>query len=287
MIFLTGATGFVGQNLIRKLAKKDKVKCLVRNESKAEQLKKEGYETLVGDISKYVPPEELDGAEVVVHAAASLRGKGKEWWEVNVKGTENLVNACKKAGVKQIIYLSSIMAHEKYDGEYSVSKRAGEEEIKKAGIDYVILRIGNIYSKNNTRSFGNLLNAVRKIPVIIVVRNVKAHYVSLEDVNNAIVAAMKNPEVKDKTYYLVGEALLFKDFFRLIAKKLGKKRIIISVPAFPVKITLSIYNKIIGNFIKPIRMRTFLINNEFDSGDAERDLRFHKSTAENLADAVE
>lgn len=97
MILLTGATGFIGSNLLEKLSKMGRVRCLVRSKEKAEELEKFGYETAIGDMkNRQIPPGMLHGINVVVHAAGLIHGKTKDLREVNVVGTKKLIEVCKR-----------------------------------------------------------------------------------------------------------------------------------------------------------------------------------------------
>lgn len=285
MILLTGATGFVGQQLLSKLAKVDKVRCTIRDETKSEELKNKGCEPVFWDLAKDVQPEIVTNVDVVVHAAAELRGTKKNF-EANVIGTKNLVEACKKAGVKHLIYLSSILADEIYNNDYGLSKREGEEIIKSSGLKYTILRIGNIYSKNNAKTFGKLLKIVKLFPVLIVFGGVTTHFVRLDDVTDAISAAIKNPKAYNKTYFLVGQKLTFWEFFKLASNKLGKKKLIIRIPILVAKIAFAVYKPISKIIRLPVHPETLIINKEFDSSGAEKDLMFHRSNSDDMSASI-
>ena len=152
---VTGATGFVGDNLVRKLvARGDKVRCLVRKSSNVVSLKQLGVELAQGDVKNYDSVlEAMNGIDHVYHCAAAV-GIGtfprKEYYAINVDGTRNVVKACKQAGVEALVYVSTqsvtfdfterINAGEdnpsypsRYKDPYSESKALGEKEVIEAG----------------------------------------------------------------------------------------------------------------------------------------------------------
>lgn len=293
MIFLTGATGFVGQHLIEKLAKRGKVRCLARDKGKAEELRKRGYETAVWDLGKEAPVQDasdaLKGVDVVVHAAAQMRGTKKDYRLVNVEGTKRLLEACKKEGTKQIIFLSTILAADCYNNDYGNSKRECERLIRNSGIGYTIFRIGNIYANDDMRTFARIVRIARKMPVLFVFGkgDVNIQFVNADDVTDAITAAVGNKNAINRTYYLVGQPVRYEDFLRMITARLNRKRLIIHIPMMPARLAFSIYQKTIGSFIQlPVHLDTLLISNVFDTTEAERDLGFNKSKTETMMQLV-
>jgi len=115
-VFVTGATGLLGSNLVRGLrAEGHSVRAMVRSKEKAQrQLGDTGAELLVGDMEN-VPgfAGALDGVEVVFHTAAYFREyyrAGDHWPKleaINVRGTLALAEAARARGVKRLIDTSS------------------------------------------------------------------------------------------------------------------------------------------------------------------------------------
>ncbi len=289
MILLTGATGFVGQRLIEKLAKHGKVRCLARDEGKAEELRKKGHDAAVWDLGKDAPVQSvqnaLKGVDVVVHAAAQMRGTKNDYRRVNVEGTKRLLEACRKEGTKQIIFLSTILAADCYNNDYGNSKRECERLIRDSGIGYTVFRIGNIYASDDMRTFAKIAGMVRKMPVLFVFGkgDVNIQFVNADDVTDAIATAVGNKKAINRTYYLVGQPAGYEDFLRMIAGRLKRKRLIIHIPMMPARLAFSIYQKTIGSFIRlPVHPDTLLISSVFNTTEAEEDLGFNKSKTETM-----
>jgi len=114
-VFVTGATGFIGQHLVRRLlAENHTVHCLARPTSIRPAEFAERVEWVNGDLSK---PESLiagmQGCEVIFHLAGEIKGRdAAEYITVNAHGTANLVQAAISLGsVKpHFIYVSSLAA---------------------------------------------------------------------------------------------------------------------------------------------------------------------------------
>lgn len=114
-IGVTGASGFIGVNLVKKLLRGDnQIRVLLHtNHSTLDGL---DIELIHGDITK---PQTLEAfcndLDVVFHLAGFISIGGdslKKLYQINVEGTQNLVNASKKAGVKKFIHFSSINVFE-------------------------------------------------------------------------------------------------------------------------------------------------------------------------------
>ena len=152
---VTGATGFVGDNLVKKLvARGDSVRCLVRKSSNIISLKQLDVELAEGDVRDFDSVmRALSGMDHVYHCAAAV-GIGtfprSEYYAINGDGTRNVVKACEQAGVEALVYVSTqsvtfdfterINASEdnpsypsRYKDPYSESKALGEKEVIDAG----------------------------------------------------------------------------------------------------------------------------------------------------------
>lgn len=109
---VTGATGFIGGHLARRLQAHEgvHVRALVRDPGRAANLQDLGIELLQGDITDLEACRRAcQGMDLVFHAAAYV-GEGGDWEavrRVNVQGTENLLQAAVEAGVQRFIHIST------------------------------------------------------------------------------------------------------------------------------------------------------------------------------------
>ena len=115
MIAVTGATGHIGNVLVRKLlARGETVRAIVPPFEELKPLEELEVEILEGDVRNVDSLiKAFNGADIVYHLAGIvtiLSGNDDFLYEVNVKGTKNVVDACLKNNVKRLVYASSVHA---------------------------------------------------------------------------------------------------------------------------------------------------------------------------------
>jgi nucleoside-diphosphate-sugar epimerase len=150
-VLVTGATGFVGGRLAERLIHEHGVEVvtIVRNWTKAVWISRYPVDLVHGDIQDAeVVNAAVKGCTVVFHCASG-GGSDQEYLDINIAGTQNIVNACQEHGVRRLIFISTIAVHgpEPPDGAneydeyrsfgrgYSDSKIAAEKMVLKAGRD--------------------------------------------------------------------------------------------------------------------------------------------------------
>ena len=111
--FVTGASGFIGSNLVRELlARQHRVKALVRPKSDVRGLAGAEVETVAGDLSdRPLLRREMDGCDWCFHCAASYHlwlPDYRPMYLANVEGTFNLIEAAGHAGCQRIVYTSTV-----------------------------------------------------------------------------------------------------------------------------------------------------------------------------------
>ena len=134
---VTGASGHIGNTLVRELVKKGyEVKAFVLENEKIDYLKELPIEICYGDVRNLESLKEaFNGVEVVFHLAGIIdigTTNKKLIYSVNVEGTKNVLEACKQENVKKLIYTSSVHAiTEKPMGEIiTETKKFSEETVK-------------------------------------------------------------------------------------------------------------------------------------------------------------
>src|SRR4030066_239919 len=149
-VAITGATGHIGANLVRALIDKGTpTRCLVHVNCRAiDGLNIEKVQGDIRDLDSLC--RAFEGIDVVYHLAASISLSMADWAqleEINVRGTRNVVEACRRSGVRRVIHFSSIHAliqeplntpvdearslvESKRFPPYDRSKAAGEREVR-------------------------------------------------------------------------------------------------------------------------------------------------------------
>ena len=163
-VFVTGATGFVGSHVARALAAQGaELRLLVRSSSRTENIDGLSADRVVGDLRA---PQSLrpgmEGCELAFHVAADYRlwtRRPEEMYRTNVEGTRGLLQAAREAGVRRVVYTSSVatmgfrsdgqpvdedapVALAEMVGHYKRSKFMAEQvarEAARAGQDVVIV----------------------------------------------------------------------------------------------------------------------------------------------------
>jgi dihydroflavonol-4-reductase len=161
-VVVTGASGHIGINLVRALAaEKRSVRVMVHHNHRF--LEGLGVEIVRGDVTDAASLTKVfEGADVVYHLAGVISLLKNEWplvERINVQGTRNVIEACRRSGVKRLVHFSSIHAinpepldvpvdetHLLIQGHryppYDLSKSEGQREVRKSiadGLDAVIV----------------------------------------------------------------------------------------------------------------------------------------------------
>lgn len=109
--FVTGGSGFVGGALVRRLlADGWQVRALARSQVAAGVVARAGADPVDGDLGDVSAlAEGARGCQVAFHAAAHTKewGRREDFVRVNVGGTRNVVEACRRAGVRRLIHVST------------------------------------------------------------------------------------------------------------------------------------------------------------------------------------
>jgi len=258
-VLVTGATGFIGRNLIPELANQTEAFALVRpgtDESIAGSLSKSA-KVLVGDVTKYehvgnaLKRERID---VVIHLAALVQRPGTKpasehsYVQTNVQGTLNICEASLEAGVKRLVHMSTAGVHGRgFPGQlmdenspyapttvYERSKAAADRlvlDYAKRGLETIALRPPLVYGDPHSKFFKWLFSyaANRFIPVFGDGLCLK-HFVHVTDVSQATLLAMNNGR-PGRAYIIADETPVSIDnLLMMVGTILGRKGRLIHFP---------------------------------------------------------
>ncbi|TBR18857.1 SDR family NAD(P)-dependent oxidoreductase, partial [bacterium] len=111
-VLVTGATGFIGHNLVRQLVKQGhRVFALVRKTSNVNLLKELGVSLIYGDITDSESLNKVLGRkiDIIFHCAALVDNTDKnKLYKINVEGTRNICNLALGLKVERMVYISSV-----------------------------------------------------------------------------------------------------------------------------------------------------------------------------------
>jgi nucleoside-diphosphate-sugar epimerase len=244
MILVTGGTGFLGSHLLRLLIKQQQtVRAIYRFKPNIPADLLEVVEWYECDVMDTVGLEEaMKGVKHVYHCAAKVSFEANDrerMYNINVRGTANVVNASLSAGVKKVLHVSSVaalgrayenqMITEKTSWEesannswYAVTKHLAEMEVWRGteeGLPAIIVNPSVIigacdWNSGTGRFFKMMRNGFRFYP------NGANGFVSVKDVTECMVKLM-NSSVQNELFILNGDNLSYYQFFTLITKTLS------------------------------------------------------------------
>jgi nucleoside-diphosphate-sugar epimerase len=249
-VCVTGATGFLGGALIRRLlAQGISVRALARPSPRADQLEAHGADVVRGDLSDSAAiARAVDGAQVVYHVAAMVEAPGDlaDFLDANRGGTERVFHAALEHNVRSLVYSSSIavygLAREgqiidentPYDEQpdlrdaYSQSKIQADafavafarKNSQSTNLSIVILRPGVIYGPGKPLPFGLLGFNAGKTNVIFGHRHNRIPLNYIENLVDAMQLAAE-PSGENLRQYIV----LDDDDLSLAQYHLGRKEL--------------------------------------------------------------
>jgi NADH dehydrogenase len=237
MILVTGANGFVGRNLVKRLRQEGlAIRAVVRIPAKAQALKDLGAEVVPGEINDLPSlTAAAKGCDRVVHLVGIIQeGRGFTFRSIHVEGTRNVLDAAKQAGVKHVLYQSALGTREGARSEYHRTKWEAEKLVKTGDIPYTILRPSLIYGPGDQFTI-RLAETIKLSPVLPVIGSgtSKVQPIYIEDVASCIMKILANGQHIGKTYEIGGpEQLTYTEVTKAIAGALGVKRPMVHVPMF-------------------------------------------------------
>jgi len=247
-ILITGATGFIGKNLILRLAtnKKYKIRCFVRKNSNTDFLKKLDIGLKYGDITNRESVfEAMKNVKKVVHLAALVGSSDPKLnKEINLEGSKNVLDACIKENIKQVIVVSSINAKLNI-GTYGKTKLEAEKLFLNSNLNFTILRPCLVFGKDG-RQFNSFIKSITDFPIIPLINNGKNKIqpVDVDDLTLVIEKMLKKGSTNNKIYEVGGATrLTTKEFVTMLCKEKDIKKIKIPVPSFIMIIAAKILGK--------------------------------------------
>ncbi len=237
MILLTGATGYIGDRILRRLARKNsRFRCLVLPDDPADPGRSHPVEVVRADLRD---PSGLGrctaGVEAIVHAGAVMPPAPAHLMrEVNEGGTANLLQSARRNGVRRFVYLSAVSATYPVKNAYGAAKARAEELVRSSGLEATILRLTMVYGGDGGLHFAKLVSTLRRLPLVIPVLgdgNARLQPVWVGDVVTAVEMALTLPQAAGRTYNVGGGSVVtFNELIDHILAALGERRARIHVP---------------------------------------------------------
>lgn len=307
---MTGATGHVGYALLLELINSgEKPRILIRKDSKIFDCL--DCEKVYGDVTDLASLEKaFEGADVVYHLAGMIEikaGNEDAVYNVNVNGTKNVVAACKKCGVKKLVYMSSVdtypplpdnqvmteISHydpEILEGAYAKTKAEATQFVLDNngtdGLETVVVQPSACIGPYDYKvsSVGEMVRMyiAGKFPVTLSFGGY--NFVDVRDVafGTRMAAEKGRP---GECYILCGDAMSVGDFIIAMANAQGKKPPKISLGKKLIDVVapiMDLYYKISGGtpLITPYSIRKLCSNCNFSYAKAKNELGYQPMTVE-------
>jgi uncharacterized protein YbjT (DUF2867 family) len=282
MILVTGANGFVGSHVLRRLAEAHEgpLRAMVRSRAKARTL--DGLEVVEADLTR---PETLApavaGVSVIIHAAA-ITANVKEPYPgaydaINRVGTENLVAAAKAAGVSRIVVMSGLGTKPAPKGTYMATRWGLEEAVRKSGIAHVILQPSVLFGDG--AEFIAALSQLAKVsPVLPLIAGGRTRFQPLwiEDLVTCLVACVTGDRLLHSSVPLGGsEYATFKEVLQTICHAMHVRRLMIPLPLPVARIQARLMALLPNPPLTPGTLELFSFDNATDLDAVDRHFGFH------------
>lgn len=233
MILVVGATGSLGGRIAKGLLdRREAVRVLARPESQHASLRTAGADVAVGNLKD---PASLQracrGVEVVI-TTASMSKRGDDTVDnVDLSGNQHLIDAAARAGVRHVIFASTIAASETSPVPLFRAKAAAEAHLRASGMTWTVLRANAFMDV----WFGMLIETPLAAgqPVTLVGDSGRRHsFVAESDVAAFALAAVRNPAAVNSTITIGGpEAVTLREVVRAYEDAGAPRRPIRVVPS--------------------------------------------------------
>ena len=300
-IFLTGATGFVGEHLAASLvADGARVRALVHPSSDPSPIRKLGVEVIFGDVSDLSAVRQaLADCELIYHLAGLVPGRGRtrsDYHRVNVHGTENVARAAVETGARHFIYCSTVAVHgsprQTPAGEeaplapqnvYAATKLTGERTVlrfvREHGLPAVIARLTPLYGPGDLRCLKLFRDVARGRIVVIGNGLLRYHLTYVDDAVAGLRLCSARGGLRGERFIIGGEDMpTVNELMRMIADETGVELRTIRLPAAPFVLAAAVFRCLLGpvgtmpGFID--RLDFFIAERTYDVSRAKRELRF-------------
>ncbi|HEY3244764.1 MAG TPA: NAD-dependent epimerase/dehydratase family protein [Phycisphaerae bacterium] len=256
---VTGSTGLLGSHIVEQLRSRGRrVRALVRPGSDDSFLRAQGAEVVTGDVTDRASLERAcAGVDTLYHAAARVGdwGPWREFVQITIEGTHNLIAAAAAAGVRRFLHISSISVYGYVNGKgvvldetaplgqnlyrwayYTRSKVIAEQAVWEAHhagrIRATVIRPSWLYGPRDRATLGRLIDSIRlgKCRLIGDGSN-RLNVVHAANVAEGAILAAENQQALGEAYNLSNDGVLTqKQYFDTVARALGRGPIERRVP---------------------------------------------------------
>jgi nucleoside-diphosphate-sugar epimerase len=216
----------------------------------------EGLELRLGDLAQPLP---LEGISTLVYCASMGFGH-----------IPPLVQQLEAHGVKRAVFLSTTAIFTSLPSASRAVRVQAEAAVQSSSLAWTVLRPTMIYGTARDRNISRLLRYLKRWPVFPVAGNALWQPIYVEDLADAVVAALDSPNAIGKAYNVAGATpLAFGDLVRSAAHAVGRR-----VALVPVPVTAATYAAGLTRLVTPEQVRRLAEDKAFTYAEAARDFGF-------------
>jgi uncharacterized protein YbjT (DUF2867 family) len=233
-VLLTGASGFVGQEVQRQLLREGWQVVAVTRQRQATDVPR-GVMVVSADVAGESWISWAKGCTAAIHLVGIIREqprKGVTFDRLHTELTLHVLRACTELGIHRLVHMSALGARATARTAYHHTKWLAEEGVRSSGLGWTIFRPSVIFGPGDGFT-STLATALRRYPVFPVFGDgrYKVQPISVSEVARCLVAALELPDTEGQTYELGGpEVLTFDEVLQRIARSLGLRRALLHVP---------------------------------------------------------
>ncbi len=245
MIFLTGATGYIGGRLAPRLIQAGyQIRCFARSRAKLRSrpwAESEQVDVIEGDANdERAVADAMRGCQAAYFLIHSMEVAGQEYRHRDLAIARTFGRAAAAAGVGRIIYLGGLGADTDELSDHLSSRREVEHALGEAGVPVTVFRAAMIIGSGSA-SFEILRYLVERLPVMLTPRWVRteAQPISVRDVLYYLITALETPATIGRTIEIGGpDVWSYEQMMRVMASRLGlPRRVVIPIPVLTPKLS--------------------------------------------------
>ncbi|MBZ0290931.1 MAG: NAD-dependent epimerase/dehydratase family protein [Anaerolineae bacterium] len=265
MILVTGATGFIGRQLVARLmADGKRVRCLIPEEQESP------WENPPDIITGNILDEEalfkaVTGVHVIIHLEnAFWWGRPRDLERIELAGTRALIAAARAARVGRIITLSHIGAAPSSAYPLIQIKGMVEEIVRSSGLAYTIIRTGIVFGEQDA-FINHIAMLLRAVPLFFLMPGrgeVVLHPIYIDDLVDVLMRSLEQIEVVDTLVEVGGpEYITLEDLIRTVMRVSRAPRVIISVPPYILRWITAVYSRVLPRSLVTMQWLDLLATN--------------------------
>ena len=255
-VAVTGATGFVGRNLVDRLLQDSHEVTIVANRRSGANLFSDRVKYARASVHNALDLQDaFCDSQAVFHLVGIIAETRKNTFKTTVEqGTKNVISACRQNNIETIIYLSALGTSEDAESKYFKTKWAAEQSVKNSGLNWTIFRPSIIYGRSD--GFLTMMSKIIKLSPFVPIfgdGKYRLQPVYIGDLVEAMAKSLTNKECQGETIEIGGaEPLEYVEIINSIKKALKKKRMNLFIPMAVIKPVAVLLEKI----LKPAPLTT-------------------------------